>query len=753
MSFQRTKYWLPPTVLAALTACGGGGGGGGAVNDAPATVAISGTVAKGPATGAKGKIFATTAAGVKGVELASFTTVAGGKFTVNIAPQTLPILVDVDLTGADIQDETKPGTIYKGMANQTMRAAFTPVANGGATVNVTPFSEMAAALASKAGGFTPAVVQDANAKIRQILNNTDHLTADPASGVMLKQLAAVQQLVNNNPGGLTAVLLQLRDATTVVQGTTSAPTTVAVTAGLIAALESGCTATSVCGSGAFAPPALAEMPITVGSGDPIDPVRALFKDLRNTLLAYNNPGNTGDLDVAGQKLTDAVAAAVQPVDEEMLGVLAMAQKGDRMFRAFKAGTSTQQFSDSGQAYGQRRTFDTAGNSVPAGPLARYGCELAKATVVTNTDGTQDVGSDYTTVGVTSANVNVFACYGFGTQGRLAPGLGDGYGYHQASNFIPQPDGSWKYVHQVRKTKLDQTGLASTASSRVRAVYGNVVLTRDVSNEITGFNLTGKLMPGLKGHTSVDYPTLDRVDANLNYAFTKPTNDTDKVTLSGSMKLYKGDGSLASSVEIASGTMAESQNVTSAYGSTNELSKLNLDVTVAAPGVKFQGIVTADTPSFDSTNSVYVPTKMSLQGKIYEADGAGYRLLLDGTGTIEAVNYAGFNAVTGGTWPKKVGFNGKVLIKERPEMGITLTGASSAAGDTGTGTFFWNSKTLRFELKADQSLVVSNDGGAHFTIPKNGNAMNQDIFNGNVKVGTINVDRARIDYIDGTFEQF
>lgn len=767
MKLVQGKIFLLPVVAAALVACGGG-------SDSPPppeTITLTGTVAKGVVSGAKMRVLSAAASPV--VLASGFTTDANGRYTIKLNKTSGPVVIEADLDGADIADETNPDVPYKGKPGEKMRAIISPTASAAdATANVTPFSEMAVDLVADAGWEAKAV-NDANRIVRQLLNNTDHLTASPTAGALLASLTAVQQLVNSTEGGLTAVLSQLRDAAGGGDGSVSIDST------LVDALDAACGTTTACAD-AFDTPD----PIVIGTGDLVDPVYGLFQDLRDTLLAYSNETQTGELDVAAVKLDEAVKAAVQPIDDEMLGVLAMFAQGDELYRDFKASNTAPRTVTSGSSYGRIRTFNSGG-AVADGFLPKYRCELASATIATTQSGATDVNA-YTTEDLTSANVNVFSCYGFGTAGRLYPARDGVNSYWHSVTFIPQGGNSFKYVHQLRTQPFDQSAPGS-ASTRVKAVYGDLGVTRNASSDLTGFNLSGKLVPGLQGHAAGEYATLDRVDAMLSFASTEPTATSARFDLSGEMTLYKTGNVFASSVEIASGSMASAKtDVPFSYtdyqfggescpidysaqsGSTApnlwcigtiteigaEISELKLDVTVTAPGVRFQGIVNADTPSFDSTQTEYIPTKVSLQGKIFEADGTGFRLLLDGAGSVELLNYASFDATGNTAAPVKVGFDGKVLLKNRPEMRLTLSGErTEQRAQSLSGTFFWNSKALKFAAATNGDWTISNDAGVRFTIPEGESDVAQDVFLGDAKVGTVNFGQSRIEYADGRFQQF
>lgn len=781
MRLSRTKIALLPVVAAALMACGGGSGSDGGGGALPESITLDGTVAKGVVSGAKIRVLSASADGT--VLASGVVTGTDGRYSIQLNKPSGPVVIEADLEGADIADELNPGRTYKGQRGDKIRAILPPVTSSGATANVTPFSEMAVDIVAEAG-WNAAAITDANQVVRRLLNNTDHLTADPTKGEFLISLTAVQKLINDigSVEALGVVLQTLRDAADGRSGNVSIdPQVVEV---LVAACTTQC-------DNAFNTPGT---PVPIGTGDKINPVYALFQDLRDTLYAYSNSTKTGELDAAGVRVNQALKDATQPVDDEMLGVLAMFQAGDRLFREFNedGGALTV---NKGSVWGRVSTFNTSGAAVGSSWLPRYQCHVAKATLITTASGELDFdpNSTYNT-NPAAGTANLFSCDGIGTIGRLYPARDGINSFWHRTTFIPQEDGSVKYVHQLRTRPFDLTGTAG-GSTRVpsRAAYGSLTVNRDNVGELTGFALNGKLVPGLKGHAAGEYATLDRVDAALSFVSSAPSSSSMRFDMSGSMKLYKKEQALpASSVEIASGSFAEAKTdvpftyqdyvfggsscpagyvstggsvpflwcVGTLTGTTAEIGQLKLDVSIAAPGVKFQGIINANTPSFDKSQTAYVPTKVSLQGKLFEADGDGYRLLLDGLGTVDVLNFAQYdNSVPFSDPAMDVTFNGKVLLKDRPEMALALSVSQAASTASGNGartlssTFTWNNKALKLTVDANGAATVSNDSGVRFTVPKGGADNNQDVFLGNDKVGVVNIGKRRIDYVDGRFQQF
>lgn len=773
MRFKGIQRAVLPVVAATLVACGGGS----TQESATATVAISGVVAKGPAAGASVRLF-----DASGQPLGqAVTSDSNGRYTINIPATAVgPFRLVADLSNATITSET--GGTYPGAAGQVLRAVIESRLE---TVHITPFSDMAADLALEAAGTGPLstdAARDANRKIRQILNSTDFLTSAPTSGALLAALTAVQALVDDAGGdaaALTTVLEQLRDAATAGTGG------LVVSVNLVNDLVAACDACA-----ASFNPSVAEEPVPVGQSAAIDTVKALFQDLRNTLLAFSNEQSSGELDQAGDRIDASLQAAVQPVDEEQLNLVALTLDADQLLRDFQAGDLTQRRKQSGNAFGRIATTGFDGNPVQAGWLPQFGCEVGRATFTTTSGGQQDIQT-YTALDseVTPANANVVSCSGIGTVGRLVPGRGDGFGYYHSMNLIPQAGGNYAYVHQVRRQTYDRTGLTVVPTFRVgSAVFGSLTMTRDTAGDVTGVALNGRLKPGFKGHEPGVFATLDRVDTTLNISTAQGTS-TASLNVTGSMVLMKLDGTEASRVDITSGSFAGRTDLPRSYydvvyvgdgscpagyapafgtmspdlscdgtvtGTTAGLGSMSLDISVSAPGVRFQGNASADQASFDSSQTVYLPTAITLRGRLSEADGvSGYRVLLDGTATARLTNFSTHNATGGADAPLQVTFDGRILLRNRPDMGFTFNGARDAADNrSGTGSFFWNGRLLNFAAEpVTRSLVVSNDDGMTFTIPRDGRDQWQPIRRLGVLVGRINLEQKRIEYADGTFEQF
>jgi len=133
--------------LLALAGCGGGGGG----TPAASTVALSGSAAKGILIGAEVNAYS-----LSGVKLGTTKTDDLGRYTLNIAPTSQPVLIEVTaISGTKMLDET--GSLVAGKfpvvtapTGLTMRS-FAANASQETLVRVNPLTEMAVAVAKAAG--------------------------------------------------------------------------------------------------------------------------------------------------------------------------------------------------------------------------------------------------------------------------------------------------------------------------------------------------------------------------------------------------------------------------------------------------------------------------------------------------------------------------------------------------------------------------------------------------------------------------
>lgn len=153
-----------------LAACGGGGGGGGTSN--PTGGVVSGSVVKGPVSGAAIAAYAVTN-GAMGVQVGGGMTDSKGSFSISIGDYSGPVMLQA--SGGTYNDEAT-GTTMPMMSGDVLVTALPTLAAGSTTtgVQLTPLTTMAWSRArSMAGGMTDANVNAANAAVGTYFSVSD----------------------------------------------------------------------------------------------------------------------------------------------------------------------------------------------------------------------------------------------------------------------------------------------------------------------------------------------------------------------------------------------------------------------------------------------------------------------------------------------------------------------------------------------------------------------------------------------------
>ncbi len=554
---------------------------------------------------------------------------------------------------------------------------------------------------------------------------------------------------------------------------------------------------------------------------PLEATQQLFKSLRDTAGAYSNTANTGELDTAGNKLEAAINDGTLSVDGDTLAILGRFFKGVQLYDAYKSATANNltEFS-SPSVFGKLATFNRTGAAVGNSLLSEYGCEVALVTTQITAGGDLDLnnyrfaGSFYSTPSTTTtvvppANVNAFSCFSYGVTGTLfGTALDDGARRARYITFIPQTNGTYKYIDQTLKGPFDRTNLYPdpvTGFLSVRegsAKFGTITATKGTNNQYNSFVALGQLTPGikmLKIRTVAERAKYAHHTINLN--FSNAVNaTTETLSLSGVTSLIKNDGTVAADMLITSGSVLSSKSdlvktytastpnqsscpigagrsqfgvspnltcVNSLATTTfSAISAMNLGVSISVPNAKFEGTISAGTATRDVTalDSSYQPTDIAFNGKLYESDGAGgYRLFLNGIIQVINTNYSLVNSnfTNASNFPKRnTNFDGKLYLKDRPTMSLVLSYKNdSFTTNSMTGNFTWDGGWY-FDIVANNntanntgSITFSSVSGVSFTLPRNSGAIAQPIYKGGTLMGNFTLNTKRINYIDGSFEQF
>lgn len=426
----------------------------------------------------------------------------------------------------------------------------------------------------------------------------------------------------------------------------------------------------------------------------------MFQNLFDTVSALVNNTETGDLDKAGQKLKTAASQAVAFVDTDQLDLIGLATDEIGLLELYKTTDST-----------------TTTVSNYSGT-----CEVAALT---------DVGTDGSFTGtteITKTNANALIC-GSNNQQNASPTTTNTIPYASRLRnqiILIQADNGYsnfKYVSRVHgaATEGDTSRRFNLGSSK----YGT--FTRSETSTQTVASFVGQLAPSIVQFGVAERDNYLHNDINLSLTL-QGTVSTPTLSFSpnGFIKLVKSDNTVASTLNIVSGTA----NSTSG----------SLNVNGTAPGLKIEGILSAS-----NVNEIAGTGAVNFTGSIYESTtnlGTDYRKLLEGRVTY---NKTGSEVGT-------VKFVGELTVNQRKPVGVTLDvdlyGGLDGVSETSAATFYWDGNS--FSLKdTGAGLVVTNSNGVKFTYVR-GSA--SDIFVGSVNVGTIDANR-RVSLKDGTFIQF
>ena len=175
---------LTAAAVLLVAGCGGGGSMGGSAavigdGGAPSgSGSLSGSVVKGPVSGATVKAFAVSG-GSMGAQLSSAVTDANGAFTMPMGSYAGPLMLQ--MSGGTYTDEATGLPMAMGPGD--MMTAVLPTIAAGATVNgvaVTPLTAMAQAMAQRmSGGLTDANIAAANAAVGNYYMVHDILHTQP----------------------------------------------------------------------------------------------------------------------------------------------------------------------------------------------------------------------------------------------------------------------------------------------------------------------------------------------------------------------------------------------------------------------------------------------------------------------------------------------------------------------------------------------------------------------------------------------
>jgi hypothetical protein len=725
------KFIAPSAMALLVVACGGGGGGGGdngggGTEPTSATVSLTGVAAKGLMANADVGVFAVNADGtVATTALATATTDTAGKYALTFTgTQGQPYVVEVSakVDGSTSEADEVSGTTVALPAGFAMRALLIPATTGAiaTSVNVTPFSEMAAAAAAKAsGGITAANAAQAMATVKQLVGFdptvTDVVSTSAAGATADEQklavlLTAVSQMANSGALGCagTGVGQQTRcvvDALGAAASTTTLKLTGAGNTDVSTALNTAinqvltsdlagnvnaATLTAVVANlGCSTNCAVAgTTPSNDALASGIAAAKLLFGQMKaDWMNMFSGDGITsvsqGAANAQAFKFSQAVGDMRQPFNTMLQDTVTLLTGVD-LYNQYTAGTRT-----------SNTETDGIGNVPSNDPRAFAG--LGTTGCALYTDDTTSV------LASAPADAKVIGCssYYYAERSTIPGGIRNAI-YRHGMLITPNPDGSFGWQMRARRTVNDCTptcvrtandSLQFDVSGQPRSFTGTLAQAL-TQGQVTTWALGGDFPAGFvsRGSTLAD----DHSTITLNVARTidAASGDTTDASISaGSFISKDSSGAALATLSVKHGHIGSiavgfdrGGNVV-APDSPNKVSSgyilgpFEFDLTYATPGASIEGVVSASDLVWDKSKTSTIPTKESFSGTLTTIDPvSGARTdFLTGTLSGSATGFASFDATqplsASNTFTQALTFVGTVTAPNRPVLEVTLSGSA------------------------------------------------------------------------------
>ncbi len=690
-----------------LAACGGGGGGGGdggggGGGNNSATVALSGTAAKGLMANADVAVYAVNADGSVGsTALATGSTGADGRYSLSFTgPQGQPYVVRVAAKSGTTHLDEVTGVAQDLPAGFAMRSLVVPATTGAQTVstNVTPFSELIAAAAAKAGGgINTANAAQALSTVKQLLGfdptlvavKTTSTAANADEQKLAVLLTAVSRLAGTGGLGCTSgsagdkakcvvdTLGSAASVSTLRLTAGSGAAAVDVSAALTTAITDVLTTPALAGnvSSASLATVMANLGCTTncnaGSSGGATTVataiagsRLMFTEIKSDWSAmFSRGGSIGGGAVNREALAFERAMSGLRVPVDVLGKdLGAMLLGIDLYNDYLSGRTN--VSSRGRGDDSLFADDGTGNfsATPA-----TGCTLY-------TDTTNTVQA---TTPAEARSIGCAARY-FLSRNYFAGG-NNTIEWRHGFTITANADGSFDYTTRARRRVQNCTaaGCTITANEALQTDFYAGKLTPVLSapqGSINSFTLVGELPAAfeLSGRALVNL----KHAVNLTGSKTVAANGTGTSTLGGSITAYKSDGTVEGTLTLKTALL---KDVAVAAGG-REVSEGDLDLVWAAGGSEFEGRLALTDSVLDASQSVRLPTKFVLSGAMRNTAAGVTTEFLRGAFTINITGMAAFNSTlpTSATnsFGLNLGFVGAVSASGRPTLEFSFGGASS-----------------------------------------------------------------------------
>lgn len=801
-------------VVATLAACGGGGGSS-STPPSTSTASVSGVASKGLMRNAVVSAYAVKADGTvdRSKALATDRTDNAGLYELRGLPAGQVVVIEVVADDQTRMDDEATGAVITPVAGFTMRAAAVPEAGGTASVQVTPFSEMAVAIAEKnAGGLKADTVAAANAQVVLFVGGTDVLKDKPefdpdtkaplnASAVALAAVSKLAQLGGLGCGN-SASQASVPGRVTAAGAVIAAPAAPADQAAAVkcvveqlAALGTKDDDTSdgtdvVAELESSRQDIIAQVGYTgtvppVQTTDPIAPstisttvagyirdAKALITSLRTTGATLSNKTEPTAITTRLKAVGDAFDGAVAPLDSSSWTQIVTAMAGTFVIDSGPWIYSELMVDSAGRFNLLNTSADLPGQSQNVPVICRFADAAFSATVPSGPTNQLICRATYhqrevtepLPDGVGSSNTAVAFQHHF----RLKRGTDDSMTVE--SRLVRQfgTISSRSGMFEPSTVATDALPVAGGEKAfRTATATRTCERSGDVITSCNAFGISGEMAAGLHFESGVGYSsrgTHQQIAVNFASSATGTGNTLTKLATTAEFKVMSGTTRL-STVAIKNGSeiIAKTATPGNVYKVSSALadmanSSAKLIVEAVAPnGATLTGTLNASSFIPDGTGRA-VPKLASFQGVIKEAGGAA---LFDGTLTATMPEYLQLNQ--GNNW--SLALNGTLITSGTNTLTLNAT-LTQQQYDAGTGnrkfglagTYSENgtqkvilSGTVNEITPSESALTFSTPSGVSFTVTSGATSI--PIAKGSDSVGVYDVDKSLLVYADNSYERF
>lgn len=750
-----------------LAACGGGSGSDATTPVTPtppstsATVALSGTAAKGLMANADVGVYAVNADGsVAATPLQTTTTDAQGRYSLSFTgTKDQPYVVRVSANAGTTHADEVTGTAQPLPAGFQMRSLVVPTATGAVTTSasITPFSEMAVAAAAKAtGGVTAANAAQAISTVTQLLgfNPTTvaaTTTATAASGDEQKlavMLTAVSQMASSGDLGCSTgsagdkakcvvdALGAAASTTSIKLSSGSGGTTTDVSAVLSGAVSTVLANPSLAGT--VSSSALATVvanlacttsctAATAGTTPTVDKTataiaaaKLLFAEMKSDWSAMFSRGSaisSGAANLQANAFEGAMRDVHLPVNTLLTnsGALLM---GIDLYNDYKAGRTT--------VPGRGRGFDQVDND-GSGNFSGYsaaGCTLY-----------QDATTQITAT--TPANANFIGCSAryYLTRSFTVTGFNTNE-YRHGFTITPNADGSfgWQTRARLRVTSNNGTVLSNAALQQDSAgvdlpPFTGTVTPTITNGSITAFTMAGNWAGGFESGGTALANHQHAVSLSGTRSIDATTAKLESATLTGSLAAKDSAGTTLSTLTVksarlnsapvsrdADGNLVSPSSAAAVASAGGDLTGGALNLVFSTATAEFEGVFEIGASAWDKSGTVLLPTTAKLSGALRNIAGGAATEFLKGVFTASTTGYAAFDATQAfsatNRYSMDMSFVGSITAPGRPVLEISFGGTQLVDSEDGST----QGVTLQYRtLVAGQPrLVVSVTGSRDAT---------------------------------------